>query len=201
MIRSPSGLASLLGRLLVLLAGAWALQVQAAPDAALGRSKAQLCFACHGEQGIAVQPAVPHLAAQPALSLFYQMVQFRNQQRKGGGMETLVAGLSDADMRDIAAWFASQRPPPGQGGAQAERVARGQALSQQQFCSSCHGARLQGQKHVPRLAGQAQDYFLTQLRNIRSGARVDMDGTMGSAARGLSDEDIEALAAYAASLD
>jgi cytochrome c553 len=59
---------------------------------------------------------------------------------------------------------------------------------------------LQGQKHIARLAGQSPEYLVTQLKNIRSGSRVDMDGTMGSAARGLSDEDIEALAAYSASL-
>jgi cytochrome c553 len=41
---------------------------------------------------------------------------------------------------------------------------------------------------------------MTQLKAIRSGSRIDMDGTMGSAARGLSDEDIESLAAYATSL-
>jgi cytochrome c553 len=50
------------------------------------------------------------------------------------------------------------------------------------------------------LAGQSKEYLVTQLKNIRSGARIDMDGTMGSAARGLSDEDIDALATYAASL-
>lgn len=58
-----------------------------------------------------------------------------------------------------------------------------------------------GQKHIARLADPSPEYLVTQLKNIRSGARVDMDGTMGSAARGLSDEDIEALAAYAASLN
>ena len=60
---------------------------------------------------------------------------------------------------------------------------------------------MQGQKQVPRLAGQSIEYAVVQMRHIRSGIRVDMDGTMGSAARGLSDEDIEALAAYAASLN
>ena len=67
--------------------------------------------------------------------------------------------------------------------------------------SSCHAPQLQGQKQVPRLAGQSIEYSVVQLRNIRSGTRVDMDGTMGSAARGLSDEDIEVLAIYAASLN
>ena len=171
-----------------------------APDAVAGKAKAQVCAACHGEQGISTIPGVPHLAAQPPLSVFYQLLQFREQRRKGGGMEAMAAPLSDADMRDIAAHYAALPPPPAQTGGDAAKIAKGQVIAQQQFCSSCHGAKLQGQKHVPRLSGQSSEYFTTQLRNLRSGARADMDGTMVSAARSLTDEEIEAMAAYAASL-
>ena len=114
-------------------------------------------------------------------------------------MEALAAPLSDQDMRDIAAYFASLPAPPAKSG-NADQIAKGQQISSTQYCNSCHGSQLQGQKHIARLAGQSQEYLITQLKNIRSGARIDMDGTMGSAARGLSDEDIQALAAYAASL-
>lgn len=171
-----------------------------APDAVAGKAKAQLCAACHGEQGVSAIPGIPHLAAQPALSVFYQLLQFREQRRKGGGMEVTVANLSDADMRDIAAHYAALPAPPAQTGGDAAKIAKGQVIAQQQYCSSCHGAKLQGQKHVPRLSGQSSEYFITQLRNLRSGARADMDGTMGSAARSLTDEEIEAMAVYAASL-
>ena len=173
---------------------------QAAPDAVAGKAKAQQCMACHGESGVSPLPGVPHLAAQPALSIFYQLVQFKDQRRKGGGMESIATALSEPDMRDIAAYFAGQQPPPPFKEGHADLIARGQLLAQQQYCSSCHGARLQGQKHVPRLAGQAADYMVLQLRNLRSGARADMDGTMASAARSLTDEDIEAVSAYARSL-
>lgn len=172
----------------------------AAPDAVAGKAKAQVCVACHGEQGVSGIAGIPHLAAQPALSVFYQLLQFREQRRKGGGMEVTVANLSDADMRDIAAHYAALPAPPAQAGGDAAKIAKGQVIAQQQFCSSCHGAKLQGQKHVPRLSGQSSEYFITQLRNLRSGARADMDGTMGSAARSLTDEEIEAMAVYAASL-
>jgi cytochrome c553 len=172
----------------------------AAPDAVAGKAKAQLCAACHGENGVSAMPNTPHLAAQPALSIFYQLLQFRDQRRKGGGMEAIAASLSEQDMRDIAAYYASQAAPPPHAGGDAQKIARGQQIAQQQYCSSCHGAQLQGQKHVPRLSGQSSDYFITQLRNLRSGARADMDGTMASAARSLTDEEIEAMAAYARSL-
>ena len=171
----------------------------ATPDPAAGKTKAQTCFACHGENGVSISPEIPNLAAQPPLSITYQLIQFRGQQRKGGAMEALAAPLSDQDMRDIAAYFASLPAPPAKSG-NADLIAKGQQISSTQYCNSCHGPQLQGQKHIARLAGQSQEYLITQLKNIRSGARIDMDGTMGSAARGLSDDDIEALAAYAASL-
>ena len=103
-------------------------------------------------------------------------------------------------MRDIAAYFTALPAPPAKSG-NADKIAKGQQISNTQYCNSCHGPQLQGQKHIARLAGQSSEYLVTQLKNIRSGTRVDMDGTMGSAARGLSDDDIEALAAYAASLN
>lgn len=175
------------------------LALAAPPDPIAGKAKAQMCFACHGENGIAIAPEIPNLAAQPPLSITYQLIQFRGQQRKGGGMEALAAPLSDQDMRDIAAYYANLPPPPAKSG-NAGKIAKGEQISSAQYCNSCHGPQLQGQKHIARLAGQSPEYLVTQLKNIRGGTRIDMDGTMGSAARGLSDEDIEALAAYAASL-
>lgn len=172
----------------------------AAPDAIAGKDKAQVCAACHGEKGVSSITGTPHLAAQPSLSIFYQLLQFRDQRRKGSGMEAIAATLSEQDMRDIAAHYASQAAPPPHPGGDAEKITRGQQIAQQQYCSSCHGAQLQGQKHVPRLSGQSPEYFVTQLRNLRSGARADMDGTMASAARSLTDEEIEAMAVYARSL-
>ncbi len=182
---------------LILLSG---IPASAAPDAVAGKDKAQICAACHGEKGVATIPGMPHLAAQPQLSIFYQLVQFRDQRRKGGGMEAIASTLSEQDMRDIAAHYAAQPAPAPQAGGDAAKIVRGQQIAQQQYCSSCHGAQLQGQKHVPRLSGQSTEYFVAQLRNLRSGARADMDGTMASAARSLTDEEIEAMAVYARSL-
>jgi cytochrome c553 len=182
----------------ILLASAF---VNAAPpDAVAGKAKAQMCFACHGENGISSSSVIPNLAAQPPLSITYQLIQFRGQQRKGGGMEAIATTLSDQDMRDIAAYYAALPPPPAKSG-NADKIAKGQQIAGTQYCNSCHGSQLQGQKHIARLAGQSPEYVTTQLKNIRSGARIDMDGTMGSAARGLSDDDVESLAAYAASLN
>jgi cytochrome c553 len=186
--------------LFYIFCGCMAVPASAAPDAVAGKAKAQICMTCHGENGIAPVPGVPHLAAQPALAIFYQLVQFREQYRKGGGMEGVANALSDQDMRDIAAFFTAL-PAPAPQSADADAVALGQRVSQQAFCQSCHGAQLQGQKHIPRLAGQKSDYLSLQLRNLRSSARVDMDGTMGSAAKALTDAQIDALVAFAQTLN
>ena len=182
------------------ICGFISVQAIAAPDAASGKAKSQACFACHGADGIGLTSNIPHIAAQPPLAIFYQLVQFREGMRKGGGMEVFTKSLSDDDIRDIAAYFSALPPPPPKSGDPA-KLALGLKLTQQSYCNSCHAPQLQGQKQVPRLAGQSIEYAIAQLRNIRSGTRVDMDGTMGSAARGLSDEDIEVLAIYAASLN
>lgn len=171
----------------------------ASADAAAGKLKAQTCFACHGENGIAAIAGVPHLAAQPAQAIQYQLVQFREKYRSGGGMEVMAAKLSDQDMRDIAAYFMAL-PAPVKREGDGQKIAHGQRVSQASYCQSCHGANLEGQKHVPRIAGQAPDYVVTQLRNLRSGVRVDMDGNMASAAKALTDEDIDALAAFSGAM-
>ena len=176
-----------------------ACAASAVPDAAAGKIKAQTCFACHGENGMGIAPTVPNIAAQPPLAIFYQLVQFREDMRKGGDMEKFAKPFSDNDIRDIAAYFSALPAPPAIPG-DAAKISIGKQIAQQQYCNSCHAPQFQGQKQVSRLAGQSKDYFITQLRNIRSGTRVDMDGTMGSAARGVSDAQIDALAEYAASL-
>ena len=140
----------------------------APPDAIAGKAKAQMCFACHGENGLSVAKDIPNLAAQPPLSITYQLIQFRGEQRKGGGMEAITQALSDQDMRNIAAYFSALPPPPAQSG-NADKIANGQQIAGTQYCNSCHGSQLQGQKHIARLAGQSPEYLMTQLKAIRTG--------------------------------
>ena len=68
-------------------------------------------------------------------------------------------------------------------------------------CVACHGAALQGQQHIPRLAGQQADYLRTQLRGFKAGTRFDMDGNMTAAAQPLAAADIDVLAEYLSTLD
>src|SRR2546422_1067990 len=76
----------------------------------------------------------------------------------------------------------------------------GERLVKQHFCSSCHTPALMGQKHIPRLAGQQQEYLLKQLRGFKAQTAADLDGSMTMSAQPLSAQDIELLADYLAHL-
>ncbi len=93
-------------------AGAIALVVlpigaSAAGDAAMGRAKAQACSVCHGQLGLSVQPDAPNLAAQPAVYLAAQLAAYRSGARKHEVMSLMAKPLSDDDIANLAAWFAS----------------------------------------------------------------------------------------------
>ena len=91
---------------LALLAGT---AVQAGGDAPRGRDKARSCAVCHGVVGIASLPNAPHLAAQPEGYLVEQLKAFRSGQRANEVMAVVARPLSDADIADLAAWYASLR--------------------------------------------------------------------------------------------
>ncbi len=79
----------------------------AAQDAAAGRAKAQACAVCHGPLGLSSAPDAPHLAGQPALYLAMQLRNYRSGKRPHEVMAVLAKPLSDDDIANLAAWFAS----------------------------------------------------------------------------------------------
>jgi cytochrome c553 len=115
-------------------------------------------------------------------------------------MSPFAANLSDADMKDIAAYFSAQKSIGSATKADAARISTGEAIASRYHCSSCHLPNYAGQNHIPRIAGLHVDYLATQLRGFKSGERQDIDGSMASAAQPLSDPEIRDMAAYLASL-
>ncbi|MBS9403435.1 cytochrome c [Halomonas sp. TRM85114] len=97
-----------------LLSGAFlALETQAAGDPEAGEGKISTCAACHGTDGIGTAPIYPNLAGQKATYLENSMKAYRDDQR-GGAMAAMMTpqakGLSDEDIADIAAYYASLEP-------------------------------------------------------------------------------------------
>ena len=162
--------------------------------------KAQACAVCHGPGGNSADPALPSLAGQPAQFISMQLFLFRQGDRKDPQMSPIAASLSNADMNELAAYFARQRPAAPSHKTAGENTAEGRRLAERYHCVQCHGPALLGLQHIPRLAGQQFAYLRMQLRGFKAKTRADFDGNMTSAAELLSEKDIEILADYLSGL-
>ena len=131
----------------------------------------------------------------------WQLIKFRDGRRKDPQMSPFAANLSDADMADLSAYYASQRPERRPGAVDPAKVRAGQQLAQRHHCTSCHAPTLTGQQQVPLLAGQDLAYLLKLLRGFKTRTASDLDGTMTMAAQPLTDADIENLAHFIAGLE
>jgi cytochrome c553 len=165
-----------------------------------GRQKSQICAACHGADGNSPAPAIPSLAGQPRQFIVTSLFMFREGRRVNDAMTPFVAKLSNADLNDLAQYFAAQKLTPPSRKAEPDIVARGKAITEKNNCVQCHKADLTGQQHIPRIAGQHKDYLLEQLKGFKAATRGDFDGTMTSAAQALTPEELEPLAEYLATL-
>jgi len=116
-------------------------------------------------------------------------------------MSPFAADLSDAAMADLAAYYAAQTPQPGSGGpGDPARIAAGRLAAERHHCGACHGATYRGQQYAPRLAGQHHEYLREQLHAFKSQTRGELDGSMTTAAQPLTEDDIENVAQYIASV-
>lgn len=189
---------------------------QAAPqaDAAKGKQIAEtVCVACHGADGNSAVPTYPSLAGQGAAYIAKQLSNFKSVDgkpalRNNPIMGGMAAGLSEDDMRNVAAHFSAQQLKPAQAKDEA-LVREGQKLWRQgdfskgvPACAGCHGPAGAGVPALfPRLAGQYPEYTAAQLTLFRSGERAnDPEKMMQTIAAKLSDKQIKAVAEYAAGL-
>jgi cytochrome c553 len=173
-----------------------------AADLAAGKEKAQVCSACHGEGGISQIENIPSLAAQPDLFIQWQLIFFRSGTRKNEQMQPVVETLTNEDVRNLGAYFASL-PPKGDKtpDANPELSAKGAQAAAGRRCASCHTDSYAGTKGVARIAGQREDYLRKALHDYKSGLRSGGGmAAMADVAYALSEEEIVALAHYLAHL-
>ena len=183
----------------VVLAATAGTPAQAA-DVEAGRQKTEPCKTCHGPDGNASIPGTPSLAGQPTIFTHWQLIKYRDGRRKDPQMSPPAATLSDNDMADLAAYYATQRPKPRPAATDPAKVAIGRRLADQHHCTSCHRPGLTGHEQVPRLVGQDFAYLVKLLRGFKAQTAGDLDGTMSTAAQPLTEEDIENIAHYIADL-
>src|SRR5262245_65435199 len=106
-------------------------------------------------------------------------------------MTPFAASLTDADMADLAAFYAAQRPTPRPAGTDPAKAAVGRELAQQHHCVSCHRPGLIGHEQIPRLAGQDLAYLVKLLRGFKAQTGGELDGTMSTAGQPLRAADID----------
>jgi len=169
-------------------------------DAAAGEAKAQVCVACHGPMGNSTNPDYPVLAGQSARYLYLELRDFKEGRRSDPRMSPLAANLSRDDMLDLSAYFAAQKPAPIAFKADPAKVEAGRKKAAEVLCTMCHLGGFAGQNEIPRVAGQYDQYIVKQLKDFRDRRRTNDAGNMTSVTKGLSDQDIENLAAYIANL-
>jgi len=182
------------------------VQLLRAADPARGEALAQekKCAKCHGEAGVSDDAEDTNIAGMRASYFYKQLKDYQGEQRDNRDMKKQVRDLDDQQMADLAAWYATQAPAPrGTGAANAEPavlnlVYRGDPTRLLKSCSSCHGRRGEGgQFDSPPLTGQYPEYFVTTMTEFKEGDRTnDIYGRMRTTAEALTEEEIEALAAY-----
>lgn len=178
-------------------------------DAEKGKALSGTCVACHGADGNAIIAMYPKIAGQHEGYIAKQLAEFKSGVRKDPVMAGMVAALSEDDMKNLAAYFATQK---------VSKVAKPATVNQAGFdlyfggdasrnitaCVACHSPAGDGMAGAgfPGLANQHPDYIKAQLAKFRSGDRAnDMNSMMQNIAVKLNDKDIADLAEYIATLD
>lgn len=164
------------------------------------------CVACHGAAGNSTITLNPKLAGQHEAYLQKQLHDFKGPGRNNAVMTGIAKAMTDDDIRNVAAYLATQKPAPGAAKNKdtiewGKKIFRaGIAEKNVPACAGCHspnGAGIPAQ--YPRLAGQHQDYSVAQLTNFRTGARAN-SAQMTVIGKRMSDDEMKAVSDYMAGL-
>lgn len=194
-----TGFALMIGMMLVLNSGF------ASPPGVTTQKALQNCVICHGADGNSTSPNFPRLAGQQTSYFEDQLKAFRNKTRADADARDYMWGwaapLRDETIKELAAYFATQKPVPGKPG-DAELMAKGKHIYEDGVparnilaCASCHGPNAEGAALFPRLAGQHAVYLKKQLKVFYSGQRPAAVA-MHAIVAALTPDDIEAIAVF-----
>jgi len=179
-------------------------------DAKAGESKAAACGACHGSDGNSTDKQYPKIAGQQADYIARQLELFKSSKRNNPIMLGFASTLSEQDMHDLGAHFATKQATAGNGDealkARGEQLWRsGDAKRGIPACMSCHGPSGRGNpgSGYPQIAGQWTDYVIAKLKDWQNGTTWSDDDRakiMPEIAKRLSEQDVVAVASYAEGL-
>jgi len=162
--------------------------------------KAQLCAACHGENGIPQQRSMPVIWGQTQGYVYLQLRDYKSGARKNDIMSPLAQTLERDDMLALALYFSQKRwpdlqQPPAPAGVTARAMQANTAIG----CTGCHQGQYQGEGTQPRLAGQTREYLQQSMLDFRNRVRGNNPG-MTDLMLAISEDDIAACAQYLAGL-
>ncbi len=160
------------------------------------RIKDVACAACHGERGISKTPGIPSLVGQDPQYLIAAMKAYASGQRNNAVMKALLSGVGDAELNNVALFYAGQIPARAQTPPVGDPSA-GKPVSA--VCTGCHGAQgVTANPAWPSLAGQDAHYLADALSAYKNGSRND--ATMKAVVASLDERTINDIASYFASL-
>ena len=199
--------ASQIGVIVLALSGLISFAANAA-DAEAGKAKSAICAACHGADGNSSNPMWPSLAGQHASYTYKQLTDFKAGRRINASMSGMVAGLSDDDMKNLAAYYETQSHKPV--AFDGELIEKGESIYRGGItetgvaaCMGCHSPSGKGNGPAgwPSLKGQHPEYIVTQLQAFKQGERANDSGKMMRNLVGrMSEMEMKAVAAYVAGI-
>ncbi len=162
------------------------------------KEKVEFCSACHGPSGVSQIEGIPNLAGEPDLFTEWQLVYFRGETRKNEQMTPAAQNLTDTDIRDLGAYFATlPGPPPTAADSDPALTQAGAKLVKERHCAQCHLDAFNGQGEIPRLAGQRSEFIVKALHDYQHGVRRGRGNViMPEIAYSLADDDINAIAHF-----
>ncbi|GAM54644.1 cytochrome c4 [Vibrio ishigakensis] len=180
-----------------------------------GKAKSETCAACHGVDGNSMITTYPKLAGQHAKYLEKQLKDLKLGATSGGkqgrwdpAMSAMALPLSEEDMADISAYYASlpiseNTTPENVVEQGRELYLAGDAERGITACVACHGPRGNGTSlsGFPKISGQHADYIKASLQKFASAERNnDLNGMMHDIAKKLTEEEMDVLSKYVGGL-
>lgn len=157
-----------------------------------GKAAAAACGGCHGENGVSGTPGTPSLIGLDPRYFIAAMQAYKSGARKNDLMKSFAAGISEADLGNVALHYALQKPAKAATKAAGDAEAGKAAAS---TCAGCHGeGGVSGNPATPSLAGQDAEYLVAATKAYRDGTRKDE--TMKAPAAALDDKALRSVAAY-----
>jgi cytochrome c553 len=163
-------------------------------------AKVQVCGACHGDNGVPQDKALPIIWGQHTGYLYLQLRDFQKGGRKNEIMQPIAEALSKDEMMALAEYFATRQwPSVAQPAASGEDTTTARRVNGSIGCTGCHLDRYQGDGSVARIAGQSHDYLLKTMLDFRARTRANNPG-MSDLMNAASEDELKAMAAYLSGL-